>query len=229
MNKTHLLLILFSALSIPFCTFSAENRYRVTGEVKYNFYTKKGYSVTGNVEYFMGDVVLRTNELRAFNTPTGSSITSMEKLETELKLDKIGTRKVYIDVFVLITENDQEDDGTAYGVVVQDIDSIGDTQTKVYNSISLDELKRITEGQAVPVLLGAEKIFDVIEETQKTIISKYPDETSIARKLATEELEKIARSNKTEEDRIAAIRAKFPSTPTSPDKTEQGTKEKTGN
>lgn len=58
----------------------------------------------------------------------------------------------------------------------------------------------------------AENLFDVIEDAQKTINQKYPDKSSIARSIATEELEKIARSDKSEEEKIAEIRGKYPAT-----------------
>ena len=57
---------------------------------------------------------------------------------------------------------------------------------------------------------STDNLLDVVEKAQKTIYQKYPDESSIARKMAIEELEKIARSDKTEDERIAAILAKYP-------------------
>ena len=59
-------------------------------------------------------------------------------------------------------------------------------------------------------VVAAENLLDVVEKAQKKINQKYPDESSIARKLATKELEQIARSAKSEEDKIAAIREKVP-------------------
>ena len=58
--------------------------------------------------------------------------------------------------------------------------------------------------------LAAENLFEIIEKAQKSINKKYPDKSSIARKMAIEELEKIARSDRSEEERIAAILATFP-------------------
>ena len=58
--------------------------------------------------------------------------------------------------------------------------------------------------------LVAEDLLDVVENAQKTIKQKYPDESSIARKMALNDLEKIARSDKTEKERIAEIQKKFP-------------------
>lgn len=58
--------------------------------------------------------------------------------------------------------------------------------------------------------LAAENLLDVVEKAQKTINQKYSVESSVARKIATEELEKIARSDKSEDEKIAAILAKFP-------------------
>ena len=59
------------------------------------------------------------------------------------------------------------------------------------------------------VSLPSESLWDVIEEAQEMINQKYPGESSIARKIATEELERIARSGKTEKEKIAVIREKF--------------------
>ena len=58
--------------------------------------------------------------------------------------------------------------------------------------------------------LVAEDILDVVENAQKTIKQKYPDESSIARKMALNDLEKIARSDKTEKEKIAEIQKRFP-------------------
>lgn len=56
----------------------------------------------------------------------------------------------------------------------------------------------------------AENFLDVVENAQRTINQKYPDESSIARKMAIEKLEKIAAGDKTEEEKIAAIQEAFP-------------------
>lgn len=58
-----------------------------------------------------------------------------------------------------------------------------------------------------------ENLLDVVEAAQKTIQKKYPDKDSIARKLALEELEKIARSEKTDGQKIEVIREKYPELP----------------
>ena len=53
--------------------------------------------------------------------------------------------------------------------------------------------------------------WDIVESAQKTIEQKYPSEDSIARKLALKELEEIAGSDKTDEQKIAAINLRFSS------------------
>ena len=58
-----------------------------------------------------------------------------------------------------------------------------------------------------------ENLLDVVEAAQKTIQKKYPDKDSIARKLALEELEKIARGESTDERKIEVIREKYPELP----------------
>lgn len=63
---------------------------------------------------------------------------------------------------------------------------------------------------AIPVL--AENLLDVIEAAQNSIETKYPNPESIARKLALEQLEKIARSDKPEDQIIRAILESFPET-----------------
>ena len=60
------------------------------------------------------------------------------------------------------------------------------------------------------VSLSAENLLDVVEAAQNTIQTKYPDKDSIARKLALEELEKIARSDKSDEQKIKVILEKYP-------------------
>ena len=60
------------------------------------------------------------------------------------------------------------------------------------------------------VSLYAENLLDVVEAAQNTIQTKYPDKDSIARKLALEELEKLARSDKTDEEKIKVILEKYP-------------------
>ena len=70
--------------------------------------------------------------------------------------------------------------------------------------------------------LIAENLYDVVDDAEKAIIQKYPNESSIAHRLAKKELEDIVFSDKTEEEKIAAIRAKYPaaSVPTLPIQTE---------
>ena len=63
---------------------------------------------------------------------------------------------------------------------------------------------------AIPVL--AENLLDVIEAAQNSIETKYSNPESIARKLALEQLEKIARSDKPEDEIIRAILESFPET-----------------
>jgi hypothetical protein len=58
--------------------------------------------------------------------------------------------------------------------------------------------------------LIAENLYDVVDDAEKAIIQKYPNESSIAHRLAKKELEDIVFSDKTEEEKIAAIRAKYP-------------------
>lgn len=60
--------------------------------------------------------------------------------------------------------------------------------------------------------LIAENLYDVVDDAEKAINQKYPVESSIAHRLAKKELEDIVFSDKTEEEKIAAIRAKYPST-----------------
>lgn len=60
------------------------------------------------------------------------------------------------------------------------------------------------------VSLYAENLLDVVEAAQNTIQTKYPDKDSIARKLALEELEKLARSDKTDGEKIKVILDKYP-------------------
>ena len=66
---------------------------------------------------------------------------------------------------------------------------------------------------AVSTPLIADSLLDVVDEAEKTIGQKYPVETSIARRLAVRELEGIVISDKTDEEKIAAIRAKYPPVP----------------
>ena len=63
---------------------------------------------------------------------------------------------------------------------------------------------------AIPVL--AENLLDVIEAAQNSIETKYSNPESIARKLALEQLEKIARSDKPEDQIIREILESFPET-----------------
>ena len=63
---------------------------------------------------------------------------------------------------------------------------------------------------AIPVL--AENLLDVVEAAQNSIETKYSNPESIARKLALEQLEKIARSGKPEDEIIRAILESFPET-----------------
>ncbi len=59
-------------------------------------------------------------------------------------------------------------------------------------------------------LCAADSLYDVVEKAQLVINQKYPDESSIAKKMAMEKLEKIALSDKTDAEKIAAIQDKFP-------------------
>ena len=61
---------------------------------------------------------------------------------------------------------------------------------------------------AIPVL--AVNPLDVVEAAQTAIEKKYPNPESIARKMALEELEKIARSGKPADQVVKAILEKFP-------------------
>ena len=63
---------------------------------------------------------------------------------------------------------------------------------------------------AIPAF--AENLLDVIEAAQNSIETKYSNPESIARKLALEQLEKIARSDKPEDQIIRAILESFPET-----------------
>ncbi len=65
---------------------------------------------------------------------------------------------------------------------------------------------------AASVPVWAENLLDVVEAAQNIIEKKYSNPDSIARKLALEELEKIARSGKTDREIIEAILEKFPET-----------------
>ena len=65
---------------------------------------------------------------------------------------------------------------------------------------------------ASPVL--AENLLDVIEAAQNSIETKYSNPESIARKLALEQLEKIARSGKPDDQIIREILENFPETST---------------
>ena len=60
--------------------------------------------------------------------------------------------------------------------------------------------------------LIAENLDEVVDEAEKAINQKYPNEASIAHRLKIKELEDIVFSDKSEEEKIAAIRAKYPST-----------------
>ena len=61
---------------------------------------------------------------------------------------------------------------------------------------------------AVSTPLIADTLSDVVDEAEKMIAQKYPDKTSIAHRVAIKELEEIVFSDKTDEEKIAAIRAK---------------------
>ena len=61
---------------------------------------------------------------------------------------------------------------------------------------------------AVPV--SAETLLNVVEMVQDAIQKKYPNKDSIARKMALEKLEKIARSDKSDVQIINAILEEFP-------------------
>ena len=63
---------------------------------------------------------------------------------------------------------------------------------------------------AIPAF--ADNLLDVIEAAQNSIETKYSNPESIARKLALEQLEKIARSDKPEDQIIRAILENFPET-----------------
>ena len=63
---------------------------------------------------------------------------------------------------------------------------------------------------AIPAF--AENLLDVVEAAQNSIETKYSNPESIARKLALEQLEKIARSGKPEDEIIRAILESFPET-----------------
>ena len=58
--------------------------------------------------------------------------------------------------------------------------------------------------------LVADNLWDVVEDAQNAILQKYPSETSIARSMALDELRRIAGSDKTDEEKIVEIRAKYP-------------------
>lgn len=58
----------------------------------------------------------------------------------------------------------------------------------------------------------ADELLDVIDAAQTTILKKYPSKDSLARKMALEELEKIARSGQSDEQIIKAVLEKFPET-----------------
>ncbi len=63
---------------------------------------------------------------------------------------------------------------------------------------------------AISTPLVADNLLDVVAEAENTIVQKYPVETSIAHRLAMRELENIVFSDKTDEEKIVAIRAKYP-------------------
>ena len=52
-------------------------------------------------------------------------------------------------------------------------------------------------------------IWEVIDEAQKTIVKQFPGDNSIAQKMALKELEKMASSDQSDEEKKAAIYAKF--------------------
>ena len=62
----------------------------------------------------------------------------------------------------------------------------------------------------VPVL--AADPLDVVDAAQTAIQKKYPDRNSIARRIALEELETIARSGESDEAIVKAVLEKFPGT-----------------
>ena len=57
--------------------------------------------------------------------------------------------------------------------------------------------------------LFANDIWDIVEQAQQSIDEKYPSKDSIARKLALKELEEIAGSNKTDEEKMEDIIVRF--------------------
>ena len=66
---------------------------------------------------------------------------------------------------------------------------------------------------ALTTPLIADNLLDVVAEAENTIEQKYPVKTSIAHRLAIRELEEIVFSDKADEEKIAAIRAKYPPVP----------------
>ena len=62
---------------------------------------------------------------------------------------------------------------------------------------------------SVPLFAG-NNLLDVVEAAQTAIQKKYPNRDSIARKMALEELEKIARSGKSDDEIMKAVLEKFP-------------------
>ena len=209
--KTSLLsFVLVSCVFVSIYSFSAENG----GDTKAGISVKgegneTEFLVTGNIRSHLDSVGFQTKRVRTFKTPTGSEIKYWEKMETEISLEDKRTRKIYIDSLVEITDKNKVSNGTAYGVIIRDIDSIGDTKTEVFDSISLEELKSIASSSTVSASPVVENLLDVVEKAQRAINAKYPDESSVARKIATEELEKIARGDGTEEGKIAVVQAKY--------------------
>ena len=55
-----------------------------------------------------------------------------------------------------------------------------------------------------------ENLWDLVEKTQKAILKRFPDRDSIARKMALRNLEAIAGSGRSLEQRIAEIYSRFP-------------------
>ena len=60
--------------------------------------------------------------------------------------------------------------------------------------------------------LIADNLWDVVEEAENAIHQRYPNETSIARRKALQELEAITDMDKTDEQKIELIRSKYLST-----------------
>ena len=59
------------------------------------------------------------------------------------------------------------------------------------------------------MILTHANIWEVIDEAQKTIVKLFPGDNSIAQKMALKELEKMASSDQSDEEKKTAIYAKF--------------------